>query len=93
MTPQRRFTESLGNVFADLGLPNAGTRLAKAELAFTIAAAIQDRSLTQLEAAAILEIDQPKVSAIPHGCLSFMGVSSITCVRSALAATMTVVDS
>jgi len=70
MTPRRRFTESSGNVFADLGLPDAGMRLAKAELAFKIAAVIQERSLTQQEAAAILEIDQPKVSAITRGRLA-----------------------
>ncbi len=70
MTPERHFTESSGNVFADLGLPDAVTRLAKAELASRIAAVIQERSLTQREAAAILEIDQPKVSAITRGRLA-----------------------
>ena len=58
------FTESSGNVFADLGLADAGTRLAKAELARSITAIIQKRGLTQREAARVLKIDQPKVSAI-----------------------------
>ena len=63
------FTESSGNVFADLGLADAGTRLAKAELARSITAIIQERGLTQREAAHVLEIDQPKVSAITRGRL------------------------
>jgi predicted XRE-type DNA-binding protein len=69
MSSESSFTESSGNVFADLGLPDAGTRLAKAELARSVAAIIQKRGLTQREAARILEIDQPKVSAITRGRL------------------------
>lgn len=63
------FTESSGNVFADLGLPDAGNRLAKAELARRITLEIEQRTLTQREAAALLGIDQPKVSAITRGRL------------------------
>jgi len=69
MSSESRFTESSGNVFADLGLPDAGTRLAKAELARSITAIIQERGLTQREAAQALAIDQPKVSAITRGRL------------------------
>lgn len=69
MTDEPRFTESSGNVFADLGLPEPGTRLAKAELARSISAIIDQRGLTQTEAAALLGIDQPKVSAITRGRL------------------------
>lgn len=69
MSSESSFTESSGNVFADFGLPDAGTRLAKAELARSITAVIQERGLTQREAAQILEIDQPKVSAITRGRL------------------------
>lgn len=64
------FFESSGNVFADLGLPDAGTRLAKAELARRISAFIQGQGLTQREAADLLGIDQPKVSAITRGRLT-----------------------
>jgi predicted XRE-type DNA-binding protein len=69
MTDKRRFTESSGNVFADLGLPDAGSRLAKAELARRITREIEERELTQREAAEILGIDQPKASAITRGRL------------------------
>jgi predicted XRE-type DNA-binding protein len=63
------FTESSANVFADPGLPDARARFAKAELARSITAIIQERGLTQREAARVLGIDQPKVSAISRGRL------------------------
>jgi predicted XRE-type DNA-binding protein len=52
-----------------VGLADAGTRLAKAELARSITWIIQERGLTQREAAQVLGIDQPKVSAITRGRL------------------------
>ncbi len=59
-----------GNVFADLGFPNSEELLAKAELAQKIAAIISRRRLTQAEAATLLGVDQPKVSALLRGRLS-----------------------
>ena len=59
-----------GNVFADLGLPDAEERLAKAELARQILKIIARRRLTQAQAAELLGIDQPKVSALTRGKLS-----------------------
>jgi predicted XRE-type DNA-binding protein len=61
--------EGSGNVFADIGLPNPEERLAKAELAIRIAAAIRARRFTQARAARILKIDQPKVSRLLRGRL------------------------
>jgi len=60
---------SSGNVFADLGLPNPEDRLAKAALARRISEVIAERRLTQLEAAALLGIDQPKIFALVRGRL------------------------
>jgi predicted XRE-type DNA-binding protein len=59
-----------GNVFADLGLPNAAERLAKAELARQIAGVIARARWTQEQAAAKLGIDQPKVSGLLSGRLA-----------------------
>jgi predicted XRE-type DNA-binding protein len=59
-----------GNVFADIGLPDPEERLAKADLAIRIAAAIRARRLTQARAARLLKIDQPKVSRLLRGQLS-----------------------
>ena len=60
----RESTPSSRNVFADLNLPQADDLLAKAELAAKIITEIQRRRLTQSQAAVILGIDQPKVSAL-----------------------------
>nr|HEV7954549.1 helix-turn-helix transcriptional regulator [Candidatus Acidoferrales bacterium] len=55
---------SSGNVFADLGLPNADQELLKARLTFQIYSIINERGLTQAEAGKILGIPQPHVSAL-----------------------------
>src|SRR5258708_27463271 len=59
-----RITEGTGNVFADLGLPNADQELMKARLTLQIHRIIQKRGLTQTEAGRILGISQPHVSAL-----------------------------
>lgn len=59
-----------GNVFEDLGHPRAAEALVKAELARKIGALIEKRRLTQAAAAEVLQIDQPKVSALVRGRLA-----------------------
>lgn len=76
-------TRSGGNVFADLGLPDAEETFAKAEIASRICASITRRKLTQAEAAGILGVDQPKVSALMRGHLD--GFSSDRLLRFLLA--------
>ena len=73
----REFTPSSGNVFADLNLPKADDLLAKAELAAKIIAEIQRRRLTQSQAALLLGIDQPKVSALKQGKLSGFSIERL----------------
>jgi predicted XRE-type DNA-binding protein len=75
--PNREFTPSSGNVFADLNLPQADDLLAKAELAAKIIAEIQRRRLTQHQAATILGIDQPKISALKQGKLSGFSIERL----------------
>ena len=75
--PNRESTPSSGNVFADLNLPQADDLLAKADLAAKIIAEIQQRRLTQSQAAAILGIDQPKVSALRQGKLSGFSIERL----------------
>jgi len=67
---ERDYTVSSGNVFADLGLPNPEEALAKAELAHKITVLIRDKRLTQVQAAELLGVDQPKISALIRGRLS-----------------------
>lgn len=75
--PNREYTPSSGNVFADLNLKNPDDLLAKAELAAKIIAEIQRRRLTQTQAAAILGVDQPKVSALKQGRLSGFSIERL----------------
>jgi predicted XRE-type DNA-binding protein len=63
-------TVSSGNIFADLGFPDAEERLAKLDLAIRIFDIIKKKRLTQAKAAELLEIDQPKISALSQGKLS-----------------------
>jgi predicted XRE-type DNA-binding protein len=62
-----RIEASSGNVFADLGLANPDLVLAKTELVQRIRAILAERKLTQSNAAQILGLDQPKVSALVRG--------------------------
>lgn len=65
--------EGSTNVYADLGYPDAAEMQRKSQLAAEIARAIKARRLTQGDAAALLGIDQAKVSRITRG--QFRGVS------------------
>lgn len=56
-----------GNVFADMGLPNAEELLFKADLVIAIGRIIEKRHLSQSGAAELVGIDQPKVSALMSG--------------------------
>lgn len=58
-----------GNVFRDLGLADAEELDARANLAIRIGQIISRRGLTQTQAARILGVDQPKVSAVVRGHL------------------------
>jgi predicted XRE-type DNA-binding protein len=66
-----------GNVFADLRLPKPDELLAKAELALRIIQEIERRRLTQSEAAGVLGVDQPKVSALKQGKLSGFSIERL----------------
>src|SRR3989344_8855189 len=72
-----KITLSSGNVFADLGLPDAEKYLAKAELARQVNSIIENRHLKQTEAAKILNIDQPKVSALSCGQLDGFSIERL----------------
>ncbi len=61
--PVTRGTE---NVFADLGLPDAAERQAKLRLAYALNQVLEARKLSQADAARVLGVTQPKVSAIRH---------------------------
>jgi predicted XRE-type DNA-binding protein len=60
-------TAGSGNVFADLGVAEPEEELTKAQLASHIRDVIKRRRLTQLAAASLMGIDQPKISALLNG--------------------------
>jgi predicted XRE-type DNA-binding protein len=64
------WTASSGNVFADIGVPEPEEELAKAQLVSRIREIVRGSRLTQVAAAAVMGIDQPKVSALMSGRLT-----------------------
>ena len=66
-------TTGSGNVYADLGYENPEEMLLKAQLVRLLSQAIKAKGLNQYQAAEILGIDQPKVSALVRG--QFRGYS------------------
>jgi len=61
--------EGSSNVFADLKLPDAEGLNAKAQIAYRVCQILEERKLTQKQAAELLGIDQPKISALLRGRL------------------------
>jgi predicted XRE-type DNA-binding protein len=61
---------SSGNVFADLGLPDADKLKIKSGLVIEIRKAMRQQGLTQQEAAKRMGITQPKVSDMMRGDFS-----------------------
>ena len=59
-----RVTESSGNVFADLGLPNPEQELVKAQLTLQIYSILKASGLTQVELAKTLGVQQPQISLL-----------------------------
>jgi predicted XRE-type DNA-binding protein len=65
--PKIEVDESSGNVFADLGLPNAEERLLKANIVSELHRLIKQRGLTQVKAAKLIGIHQPDLSHLLRG--------------------------
>ena len=61
------FEVGSGNIFADLGLPNAEEHLLKASLVVQLRRLIEARKLTQTAAAKVVGIRQPDLSNILRG--------------------------
>ena len=60
-------TKSSGNVFADLGPPNADQQLIKADIVLAIAERIKAKRLTQAEVSKLIGLAQPDVSKLLRG--------------------------
>ena len=66
-TKKDRVTVGSGNVFADLGFPDAEDLQLKAELTCQIGKRIKALGLTQVQAAKRLGLEQPDVSRLVNG--------------------------
>lgn len=69
---------SSGNVFADLGLPNAGELDAKARLVVKINSLMAVQRLNQATAGALLKVSQPMISALKNYRLDDFSVERLT---------------
>ena len=69
MSENIRFERSTGNVFKDIGFPEAEAEraLLKADLAVAIHHILAARKLTQAEAGKLLGVDQADVSRLKNG--------------------------
>ena len=73
-----------GNVFADLGYPDAEERQTKLRLAHALNQIIDKRHLTQAAATDLLGISQPKVSALVNYKLAGFSVERLMTFLTAL---------
>ena len=72
------------NVFADLGFPDAAERQAKLPLAYALNQVLDERKLTQKQAARVLGVNQPKVSALRRYKLAGFSVERLMTLLTAL---------
>ena len=66
-----------GNIFADLGLPNAGEHQLKAALIVQLKRLIAERGLTQVAAAKLVEMKQPDLSKLMRGQFRLASVEKL----------------
>src|SRR5262245_688003 len=83
---ERRDTITRGtrNVFADLGFPDAAERQAKLRLAYALNQVLEDRKLSQADAAKALGVTQPKVAALRNYKLAGFSVERLMNLLTAL---------
>ena len=77
-------TRGSRNVFVDLGFPDAADRHARLRLAYALNQVVQARNLSQAEAARILGLTQPKVSALSHYKLAGFSIERLMNLLTAL---------
>jgi predicted XRE-type DNA-binding protein len=70
-------TRGTGNVFADLGFPDAAERQARLRLSYALNEELEARKLSQADAAKVLGVTPPKVSALRHYKLAGFSVERL----------------
>jgi predicted XRE-type DNA-binding protein len=81
---RNEITRGTGNVFADLGYPDAAERQAKLRLAYALNQLLDQRGLSQVEASVVLALSQPKVSALRRYKLNGFSVERLMNLLTAL---------
>jgi len=79
----RKMTRSSGNVFKDIGMPDADEHAIKADIVIRIAKLIEMKGLSQSKAAALTGIAQPDLSKLLRG--HFAGFSMDRLIQAILA--------
>ena len=77
-------TRGSTNVFEDLGYPDAAERQAKLRLAYALNKVLEKRELSQGDAAKVLGVTQPKVSALTRYKLAGFSVERLMNLLTAL---------
>lgn len=77
MSRKLKVTKGSGNVFADLGVPDAAAEDTKMDLAVAINDAIEARGLLQAEAAELIGARQPHISALANYRLSGFSIGRL----------------
>jgi len=74
-----RVHRSSGNVFRDLGFSDneAENLRVRSELMMSLSKLIEDRSLTQAQAAKLLDVTQPRISDLMRGKIQLFSVDSL----------------
>jgi predicted XRE-type DNA-binding protein len=75
----RKLRRSSGNVFRDLGFPveEAENLRIRAELMARLSRVIEDEGLTQGQAAQLLGVTQPRVSALVRGKIDLFSIDTL----------------
>ena len=74
-----RIRRSSGNVFKDLGFPpeEAAHLLIRADLTIQLTQILKERKLTQVRAARLLAVSQPRVSDLVRGRIDLFSIDSL----------------
>lgn len=74
---KEKIVRGSGNIFADLGLPDAQNRKLKAQMAMHISRLMKQKGMTQAQLGALVGLDQPKVSKMLRGQLGEFSVERL----------------
>jgi predicted XRE-type DNA-binding protein len=77
-------TRGTGNIFADLGFPDAAERQARLRLAYVVNHVLEARKLSQADAAKVLGLTQPGMSSLHHFRLAGFSIERLMNLLTAL---------